>query len=151
MFPGFVVGTKVTDQSKNENLPSTLRNVPFPPSKSGVDRSFKFERNNDKWQINGHSWSDGPEQRVLAKPQRGAIEVWELENSSGGWSHPIHIHLVDFQVISRTGGRGQVLPYEQSALKDVVWLNTNEKVRVIARYAPWDGLYMFHCKSLILH
>jgi hypothetical protein len=30
----------------------------------------------------------------------------------------------------------------QAALKDVVWLNTNEEVNVIARYAPWDGLYM---------
>ena len=24
----------------------------------------------------------------------------------------------------------------------MVWLNTNEEVNVIARYAPWDGLYM---------
>jgi bilirubin oxidase len=35
------------------------------------------------------------------------------------------------------------------ALKDVVWLNTNEQVNVIARYAPWDGFYMFHCHNLI--
>jgi bilirubin oxidase len=34
------------------------------------------------------------------------------------------------------------------ALKDVVWLNTNEQVNVIARYAPWDGFYMFHCHNL---
>jgi len=51
-------------------------------------------------------------------------------------------------------------------LKDVVWLNTNEQVNVIARYAPWDGFYMvrhpnltfsrtslttpqFHCHNLI--
>ena len=33
-------------------------------------------------------------------------------------------------------------PYEAVALKDVVWLNTNEEVNVIARFAPWDGLYM---------
>lgn len=38
-------------------------------------------------------------------------------------------------------------PYEAVALKDVVLLGTNEKVRVIAKYAPWDGVYMFHCKS----
>ena len=57
---------------------------------------------------------------------------------------------VDFQVISRKGGaRNSVMPYEQVALKDVVWLNTGETVRVIARYAPWDGLYMFHCHNLI--
>jgi hypothetical protein len=35
-----------------------------------------------------------------------------------------------------------VRPYEAVALKDVVWLNTNEEVNVIARFAPWDGLYM---------
>lgn len=44
--------------------------------------------------------------------------------------------MVDFQIISRTGGaRTDVLPYEKVALKDVVWLNTGETVRVIARYA----------------
>jgi hypothetical protein len=34
------------------------------------------------------------------------------------------------------------LSFQQVALKDVVWLNKNEEVNVIARYAPWDGLYM---------
>lgn len=91
---GFKVGTKVTSQEKNEALPATLRTVPFPPSKAGVDRHFKFERSGGEWMVNGVNWHAGPEQRVLAKPERGAIEVWELENSSGGWTHPVHIHLV---------------------------------------------------------
>lgn len=142
-------------------MPLNLRSVPYPPAAADpnhVDHIFTFARNNGKWQVNGVSWSAGPEQRILAKPQRGAIEVWDLVNESGGWSHPIHIHLVcsqshsvirllltkaakiDFQIVSRTGGaRGKVMPYEQVALKDVVWLNTGERVRVIARYAPWDG------------
>ncbi|KJX94221.1 hypothetical protein TI39_contig4207g00004 [Zymoseptoria brevis] len=146
----FVVGNKVTSQEKNEALPASLRTVPFPPPKAGVDRRFKFERSGGEWVVNGVNWHAGPEQRVLAKPERGAIEVWELENSSGGWTHPVHIHLVDFQILSRSGGeRNSVLPYEQAALKDVVWLNRGETVRVIARYAPWDGLYMFHCHNLI--
>lgn len=41
------------------------------------------------------------------------------------------------------------MPYESVALKDVVWLGPSETVRVIARYAPWDGVYMFHCHNLI--
>jgi FtsP/CotA-like multicopper oxidase with cupredoxin domain len=58
---------------------------------------------------------------------------------------------VDFQIIGRSGGeRSKVLPYEEVALKDVVWLNRGETVRVLARYAPWDGLYMFHCKYMLL-
>jgi hypothetical protein len=35
-------------------------------------------------------------------------------------SHPIHIHLVDFQVISRVNGKRGVLPYEAAAQQDVV-------------------------------
>lgn len=144
----FVVGTKVEDSSNNGALPSTLRTVPFPPKKSGVDRSFKFGRTGGEWTVNGVTFAD-VNNRILAKPQRGAIEVWELENSSGGWSHPVHIHLVDFQILSRTGGKRPVLDYEKEALKDVVLLGENEKVTVIARYAPYDGVYMFHCHNLI--
>lgn len=144
----FIVENTLTDTSDSKGmlpLPSTLRNVKFPPAKAGVDRKFQFERHNGKWAINQGFWSDSPGGLVLAKPERGAVEVWELENGSGGWTHPIHIHLVDFQIISRTGGeRTSVLPYEATSLKDVVWLNRGETVRVIARYAPWDGLYMFH-------
>lgn len=144
----FVVGSSVTDSTNNGALPPALRNVPFPPKKSGVDRSFKFGKSNGAWTVNGVTFAD-VNNRILAKPQRGAIEVWELENSSGGWSHPVHIHLVDFQILSRTGGKRPVLDYEKEALKDVVLLGENEKVTVIARYAPYDGVYMFHCHNLI--
>ena len=144
----FVVGKDVKDTTNNGNLPSALRNVPFSPMKSGVDRSFKFGKSGGAWTVNGVTFAD-VKNRILAKPQRGAIEVWELENSSGGWSHPVHIHLVDFQILSRTGGTRPVLPYEKEALKDVVLLGENEKVTVIARYAPYDGVYMFHCHNLI--
>ncbi|KAJ4288088.1 hypothetical protein N0V90_012105 [Kalmusia sp. IMI 367209] len=143
----FVVGDTVTSDQGNGDLPAKLRDVPFPPSKSGVDRTFKFERTGGEWKVNGVTFSD-INNRILAKPPRGAIEIWELQNGGGGWSHPVHIHLIDFQIISRKGGRS-VLNYEKEALKDVVLLGTSETVQVIARYAPWDGVYMFHCHNLI--
>lgn len=142
----FVVGNKVT--TSDSPLPSTLRSVPFPPAKTTVDRSFKFERKGGEWTINGVTFAQ-TENRILAKPQRGAVEVWELENSSGGWSHPVHIHLVDFLIIERTGGNRPVLEYEKNGLKDVVLLGVNEKVKVVARYQPFAGIYMFHCHNLI--
>jgi bilirubin oxidase len=92
------------------------------------------------WTINGVPFSD-VKNRILTKPRRGSVELWELENNSGGWSHPVHIHLVDFQIISRSGGRS-VQPYEAVALKDVVLLGPNEKVRVLARYAPWGKSHL---------
>ncbi len=42
-------------------------------------------------------------QRVFANPKVGDVEIWEVQNLSGGWFHPLHIHLVDFQVLSRNG------------------------------------------------
>ncbi|KAF9736287.1 hypothetical protein PMIN06_008278 [Paraphaeosphaeria minitans] len=143
----FVVGDTVSSSQGNGNLLGSLRTVPLPLTKNGVDRNFRFERRGGEWTVNGVTFAD-VNNRILAKPPRGAIEVWELENRSGGWSHPVHIHLIDFQIISRTGKR-PVLSYEKEALKDVVLLGTSETVRVIARYAPWDGVYMFHCHNLI--
>lgn len=40
----FRVGTTVSNSSNNGPLPAELSKVPFPKPKSGVDRSFKFER-----------------------------------------------------------------------------------------------------------
>ncbi|KAF2118746.1 bilirubin oxidase [Lophiotrema nucula] len=142
-----VSSTPVTDTS---NVPSTLRQVPFPPAGNTINHHFRFHRSNGEWQINGIGFADAAN-RILANVPRGTVEIWELENSSGGWTHPIHIHLVDFRVKERIGGdagRG-VQPYEAAGLKDVVWLGRGETVLVEAHYAPWNGVYMFHCHNLI--
>jgi len=81
----FVVGDTVKSDYRNEALPPTLRNVPFPPNKQGLDHSFEFQRQGSQWKINGITWADGPEARVMAKPKRGAVERWSLKNGSGGW------------------------------------------------------------------
>lgn len=144
----FVVGsTPVTDTSV---VPASLATVHWPtPSGPGVDHHFEFERTNGQWKINGVGFND-VNNRVLANVPRGTVEVWELENGGGGWSHPIHIHLVDFKVLSRSDDDDRILyEYEKKGLKDVVWLAPNEIVKVEAHYAPWDGLYMFHCHNLI--
>ena len=49
----FVVGDTITSTQGNGDLKPTLRNVPFPPTKTGVDRTFKFERTGGEWRVNG--------------------------------------------------------------------------------------------------
>lgn len=148
----FVVSsTPVNDPSV---VPASLRTVPFPPAKAdqSPDHHFRFHRSGGEWKINDVGFAE-VENRILAKVPRGSVEIWELENGSDGWTHPIHVHLVDFKVISRTGGRtdlrNTVQPYEAAGLKDVVWLGRGETVRVEAHYLPWTGVYMFHCHNLI--
>jgi bilirubin oxidase len=135
-------------------VPAVLRTVPFPNSGATVpDHSFRFSRTAGKWTINGVTFSD-VNNRMLANVPFGTVELWELVNQSQGWTHPIHIHLVDFKIISRTGGATGATPrgvesYESAGLKDVVYLGKGERVVVEAHYAPWPGVYMFHCHNLI--
>jgi len=81
----FVVGKTVTSQQNNGAIPSTLREVPFPPNLSVANRQFEFASNGGEWHINGIGWHDVAE-RVLAPPKRGSIEIWELKNGGGGWT-----------------------------------------------------------------
>lgn len=144
----FVVA-KTVAQPDTSKLPATLRTIPSMPAHPIVDHTYRFESQGGKWKINGVTFSD-INNRILAKPARGTTEVWELVNGGGGWSHPVHVHLVDFKVLSRTGGSNRgVQNYEAQGLKDVIWLNVGETVRVEAQYGPWAGEYMFHCHNLV--
>ena len=111
-------------------------------------RRFEFKRDNGQWTINGTTWQDVVDsgfQFTLAQPRRGDVEIWQFENSSGGWFHPVHAHLTDFKVLDRNGK--PPLPHERGP-KDVVYVGEGEKVRVIMK---WDGVgkYMMHCHNLI--
>ncbi|ORY59204.1 Cupredoxin [Pseudomassariella vexata] len=75
----FVVsGNIVQDRS---DMPNALRTIPYPPDMGVVDHHFKFEMTGGRWMMNGVMFSD-VKNRVLAKPARGRVEVWELENST---------------------------------------------------------------------
>ena len=110
-------------------------------------RDLRFERKDGEWTINGRTWADVERsgfRDVIADPKLGAVELWRLENKSGGWFHPIHLHLVDFKVLDRDGRPPQ--PYERGP-KDVIFLGENNVVRLIARFGPHEGRYMLHCHN----
>ncbi|KAK0641924.1 Cupredoxin [Cercophora newfieldiana] len=140
-----------TSPSPSPPLPTHLRTIPYPlpTNRTHIAHRFKFHRANGKWLINNTPFSD-PANRILASVPEGTVETWELENTTDGWSHPVHIHLVDFRILSRHGhGVRGVTAYERAGLKDVVWLGREEKVLVEAHYAPWEGTYMMHCHNLV--
>jgi FtsP/CotA-like multicopper oxidase with cupredoxin domain len=70
------------------------------------DRDFKFGRTNGRWVVNGCLWED-ESCRIIANPKRNGVELWRVE-TGGGWSHPIHVHEIDFRVIRREGGRSDL-------------------------------------------
>ncbi len=113
-------------------------------------RQFKFFRDHGRWTINGQTWDDVVESgftKTLANPEPGTVELWEIQNPSGGWHHPVHIHLIDFQILSRNGK--PPLAHERGP-KDVVYLGENETVRLLMKFKPYHrGKYMMHCHNLV--
>jgi FtsP/CotA-like multicopper oxidase with cupredoxin domain len=75
-----------------------------------------------------------------------ATEIWEFDNSTGDEAHPMHVHGVQFQVVSRKNGRNTLLSYEK-AWKDTVLVAPKEKVQVIMKFEQ-KGKFVFHCHNL---
>jgi spore coat protein A, manganese oxidase len=146
----FQVGQTVTDPTNN-SLPVQLAPVSEPmglrPDQARKTRHLRFERQGSEWVIDGHTWEEVVEseyRRAIAEPGLGDIEIWELENSSGGWFHPVHVHLVDFQVLDRNGRPPE--PFEKGP-KDVVYVGEGETVRILMQFTRRTGRYMIHCHN----
>jgi FtsP/CotA-like multicopper oxidase with cupredoxin domain len=126
--------------------PAAMYLEPTPTTKT---RRFEFIRTNGEWTINGHTWHDVIEsgyKLTWANPALGDVEVWEFVNNSGGWNHPVHVHLVDFKVLDRNGKP----PYDyEKGPKDVVFIGEGETVRLITKFGPHQGKYMIHCHNLV--
>ena len=85
--------------------------------------------------------------------------VWayriEIENKSGGWFHPVHIHLVDFKVVSRKKDAAAATgPFAwECGPKDVIYVGEGEKVQLLMRFSvaagSTGGRYMIHCHNLV--
>lgn len=150
-----VVGDPVdtTDPTWNR-IPQTLVSseaMSLQPTKDMKVRNLRVERDDktNLWQINGETWEDiiaSGYRKVLGNPGLGDTEIWDIENKSGGWFHPVHIHLIDFKILSRNGRPG--FAYEQGP-KDVVYVGEGETVRVMMKFGPHRGKYMVHCHNLV--
>lgn len=134
----------VRQETDDSTIPSTMMPAPFIAESSAVrKREFTYERTNGLWVINGKTWNKN---RVDANPQLGDVEIWTLQNKSGGWFHPIHVHLIDQLILDRNGKAP--FAYEKG-WKDVFYVGENETVRVIGKYGPNTGKFMSHCHNTV--
>ena len=73
-------------------------------------------------------------------------ELWRF-TTNGNAPHPVHVHGASFQVWKRTGGRGDVFPWERG-WKDTVLLEDGETVEILIRFQAHRGIYLLHCHKL---
>lgn len=134
----------VADADDPSSVPADLLPLPeaLDPSQSVATRTFKFARNGGEWTINDLPYEAD---RIDAFPKLGTVETWRFVNGGGGWWHPIHVHLVEFQVLNRIGRPLQ--PYERGP-KDTILLRSNEEATVAMRWQHFAGLYVMHCHNV---
>ena len=126
------------------------------PEMATTRRRLQVERKHGLWTVNGETWEDVEAsgfKRVFGNPQPYDIEIWDLVNQSGGWFHPLHIHLIDAQIIARnTTSDGKAHAWEGGG-KDVFYLGENETVTALMQFTTGDGnvggRYMTHCHNLV--
>ena len=107
-------------------------------------------------------------------PVLDRCEVWQLINLTGD-THPIHLHLDPFQILSRRPIRyqipdhgiedlaitaavtlerdpddelGHTIDDNERGLKDTVRVNPHEIAEIAVRFTTYSGRYMYHCHIL---
>lgn len=131
------------EEADDSSLPMAFRPIQRLLPVGAVEREFQLEFDFDKqrWEINGKAFDPD---RIDVRPRLGDTEVWTFRNLSQV-THPMHVHLVRFQVLDRNG-----LPPDPGEMgwKDTVRVGPSEVVRVAMTFEGHTGRYMFHCHNL---
>jgi spore coat protein A, manganese oxidase len=149
---------------ETSSLPSALRPIAKIPESQAVEtRLLTLDEFVDKGKpvmllLNASHWK----LPVTEKPVLGSTEIWTLVNPTND-THPIHLHLVRFQVLDRQ-------PYEpwlfqtkrqlhfigppeppapnEAGWKDTVQAYSRMVTRIIVPFEGFLGRYVWHCHIL---
>ncbi len=153
---------KVEDPS---SLPSRLREVSRTPESAAIrTRRLTLEEVDfltgepDVHLLDGKRWHEP----VSENPVLDTTEIWELMNLTDD-SHPIHLHLVRFQLLDRrplntavylydrklsyTGKASPPEPHEMG-WKDTIRTTPGACTRIIVKFEGYAGRYVWHCHIL---
>lgn len=145
-------------------IPTYLSTIPsLKQNKIKAIRNLKLIGLNDDYKrplllLDNKKWGDP----ITETPKLDSTEIWSIINVTG-FSHPIHIHLVQFQLLDRrafdlaqynkdgriiyTGSPAPPQPNEKG-WKDTISAPSAQITRVISKFAPYTGKYVWHCHIL---
>ena len=134
-------------------------------------RRFTLSMGHMRWLINGRTFQRD-EVADDETVRLNTLEVWEFVNqtqssdATGGMggmgmmggmamAHPLHIHGLQFQVISRRIApefRSQWMSlrdgFVDEGWKDTVLIMPGETIRLLLRFETYSGLFLYHCHIL---
>ena len=122
--------------------PSLREQPPIDLTQVVTRRRFEFNRSGGSWTVNGRAFNDD---RVDASVKRNTREVWTLKNGGGGWSHPVHIHMEEFRLLSFNGRP----PRSYEDRKDVMVLGPDDEAEIFFNFRDYLGRYVMHCHNVV--
>jgi spore coat protein A len=109
--------------------------------------------------LDGKRWHEP----VSEKPALGTTEIWEFLNLTED-AHPIHLHLVRFQILDRRALEMSAYIYQnrkiiylgaavppdanEAGWKDTVRATPRASTRIIVKFEGYTGRYVWHCHIL---
>jgi len=105
--------------------------------------------------------SKGYDDPVTEVVQLNTIEKWRFINTTDD-AHPMHLHLVQFQIVQRQGfdpsalrkgilqlvGTPRPPAANEAGWKDTAVVTPRDVLTIIARFEGYTGRYVFHCHML---
>lgn len=121
--------------------------------------SFTLDGDPRRFRINGEVFDHNRIDHVVLK---GSSEEWDLANDviAGRWTHPVHIHLEEGRILSRTEtirdpDTDEVLDVQNLALlpeetgrRDMYNLPGQHRLKIRMRFRDFVGRYLIHCHNM---
>jgi FtsP/CotA-like multicopper oxidase with cupredoxin domain len=144
-----VDGPVVPDNSIDPALIEQFYGFPNCTDAPRVVRTFKFERSNAQWTINGRLAGGCDPIAIRFAIKRNSIEKWIFQNIKPGWQHPIHMHLESFQTLTLNGKAPKRAGIVEHGRKDVLRLEDNVEAVVHFRFRDFTGKFPLHCHNIL--
>ena len=139
----------VGDARDDSRVPVTLLDLPNRNVPIAKNRTWKFDRSGGAWSVNGRFFDPDVFSAVI---KRNSAEIWTFE-SPGGWVHPGHPHMEEFQILDRDG---KPPPIEEVGRKDMLGVgdsvfgtDNSSNARLFIQFRDWLGNYPMHCHNTV--
>jgi FtsP/CotA-like multicopper oxidase with cupredoxin domain len=143
----FRVGDAAQDDSQ---IPTTLLALPDRRA-TAQSRRWDFGRSGGEWVINGELFDPDV---IRVRLQQNTAELWTFTGGNG-WQHPVHVHMEEFQILSRNG-KAQAVPIDEKARKDVIRIGDSAvgtegigESQIFIQFRDFHGDYPLHCHNTV--
>jgi len=159
----FRVTRPISSAGKSFSLPASVSFAPLDATQSVRTRDFLLTEQLD---AQGRSLGvtinrKGYDDPVTESPKLGSTEKWRFINTTDD-AHPMHLHLVQFQILERQGfdqpsmlggtlklvGAPRRPEPNEAGWKDTAIVRPGDVLTIVVKFEGYTGRYVYHCHML---